>query len=274
MAKRLADPPLTHRRAPAGHTLDDRGHRQPSLHERELATVLGRERPSGPAAAGPGPGDRELAGAAALEEERQWVALEVHDRIAQPMVSVFHLLQRLESLALPDPQARQLAVRASVLLRDAIRECRNVMNDLEPPLLDELGVIPLMKEELRQFQEETGCRVRFKAGPPLRLPRDVEVALYRVFREALTNVRRHAQGARNVAVGLVYRGHVLTLQVQDDGPGFDIEAVMRARRGGGGLAGIQRRAGLVGGTAEVMSTPGQGTRVTFRVPALQGITPV
>lgn len=210
---------------------------------------------------------RELAAAsiAAQEDERQWIAYEVHDRIAQTLASVFQQMQTLESMTREDQAARQVAVRASVLLREAIRESRNIMNDLHPPILDEFGIDPLIKEELRHFQEEFSCRTRYTAGYSVRPPRDMEVALYRIFHEALINIRRHAASARNVAVTLTSDRDAVNLQVQDDGPGFDIETAMQRKRVGG-LMSMRRRAQIVGGNLEVVSSPGSGTRVRVLVP--------
>lgn len=205
---------------------------------------------------------REMAGAylAAQEEERQSIALEVHDRLAQTLAAAFQQLQALESTPLWKPRARKMLTRARTLLREAIRESRNIMNELYPPGLEELGVVPLIEEELRRFQEDTGCRARFDAGYPVRPSREVEVALYRVFHEALTNVRRHAPGAQNVSVTLAQRDGVVRLEVRDDGPGFDVPAATANPRVGG-LMSMRRRAEVVGGTFAVTSGPGQGTTV-------------
>jgi signal transduction histidine kinase len=210
---------------------------------------------------------REMAAASiiAQEDERQWIAYEVHDRIAQTLASVFQQLQTLESMTREDPAARQVAVRASVLLREAIRESRNIMNDLHPPVLDEFGVEPLIREELRHFREELGCRIRYTAGYSVRPPKDMEVALYRIFHEALINIRRHASSARNVGVTLTSHRDNVDLQVQDDGPGFDIETALQRKRVGG-LMSMRRRAEIIGGTLEVVSSPGSGTTVRVVVP--------
>ncbi|MBF8266914.1 MAG: multi-sensor signal transduction histidine kinase [Dehalococcoidia bacterium] len=210
---------------------------------------------------------RELAAAsiAAQEEERQYIAFEVHDRIAQTLAAAFQQLQTLESMTQTDPKTRQVAVRASSLVREAIRESRNIMNDLHPPVLDEFGIAPLIEEELRSFQEQTHCQVRFDVDYPKRPPSDVEMALYRIFHEALINIRRHAPGARKVTVSLAYTGQAVSLQVQDDGPGFDVEEALQAKRVGG-LMSMRRRADILGGQFEIISSLSQGTRVSVLVP--------
>ena len=210
---------------------------------------------------------RDMAGAsiAAQEEERQRIAFEVHDRIAQTLVSAFQLLQTLESMTLESPQTQQVAARASGLLREAIRESRNIMNDLRPPVLDEFGIVPLIEEELRHFREDTECQVELNADYPQRLPHDVEIALYRIFHEALINIRRHGSNTRKVNVSLSCGDHVVTLQILDDGSGFDVEVALQAKRVGG-LMSMRRRAEIIGGRFELTSAPGTGTRATILVP--------
>jgi PAS domain S-box-containing protein len=210
---------------------------------------------------------RQLAKASirAHEEERQRAALEVHDRISQTLTGAFHQLQALETIPLRDAVAERLLSRASALLQECIGESRNIMKDLYSPVLSDFGVVAVIDEELDHFQEDTGCQARFHATCPDRLPRDVEVNVYRIFQEALMNIRKHAASAREVAVTLTCRNGVVSLQVVDNGPGFDVKAAMQSKRVGG-LKGMQRRAELGGGTFEVASSPGKGTTVTVRLP--------
>lgn len=191
--------------------------------------------------------------------------MEVHDRIAQPLASVFFQLQTLESITPEGSSQRELAVGASALLREAIQHTRNIMNDLYPPLLEDGGIAALIQEEIRQFQAETGCATRLSIDCPERPPKEVEVTLYRIFHEAVTNVRRHAPAARELVVSLASRDREASLQVQDDGPGFDTEAAARGKRVGG-LLSMRRRAELLGGAFDLTSIPHNGTRVEARVP--------
>lgn len=202
---------------------------------------------------------------AALEEEREWMALEVHDRLAQTLVAAFQQLQALEGLTPADSEARRLAVGTSVLLREGIRESREIMNDLHPASLDEFGLVRLIHDELRHFEEETGTRTRFDAHRMPRLPKAMEIGLYRIYREALTNVRRHATNVGNVVVTLECSDHYVTLGVRDDGCGFDVAAGSQSNRVGG-LLSMRRRAEVLRGTLEVTSILAGGTGVIARVP--------
>lgn len=210
---------------------------------------------------------QELAAASiqAGEKERQWIAAEVHDRVAQNLASVFQQLQALESLTRSDPRAYQTAVRASLLVRETIREARNIMNDLHPPALDEFGLVLLVQEELRRFQEDTGCYTKLNDDYSVKPCQEVEVALYRIFHEALTNIKRHAASARNTVVALASGEGAISLRVEDDGPGFNVEVATRKGQVGG-LLGMRWRAEILGGTLQVTSIPGKGTRVTVAIP--------
>lgn len=210
---------------------------------------------------------RELVAAsyAAQERDRQSLAFEVHDRIAQNLVAAFHQLQALESMARAKPQMQKAVTRALEVVQGAIQESRNIMNDLHPPLLEQHGIIPLIENDLRRLQQDTSCQVKFHAEYAVRLCPDVEVALYRISQEALMNIRRHAPTARNVIVSLRCRDNTVRLQVMDDGPGFDAEAVAQEHRVGG-IEGMRRRAEAFGGSLEVASIPGYGAGITARIP--------
>ena len=206
---------------------------------------------------------------AAQEEERQWIALEVHDRIAQNLAAVFHQLQVLESMTLPDARANGIVLRASTLVREAIRESRSIMNDLDPPGLAEYGLSSLLSEELRRLQEDTGCQVKLDDDCQVRPSHDVEVTLYRIFHEAVINIRKHAPEAGKVFVSLTCDQDAVHLQIEDDGPGFDVEAEKQAKRVGG-LVSMQRRVSILGGIFEATSAIGKGTKLAIVVPSNGG----
>ncbi len=200
----------------------------------------------------------------AQDEEREWIAMEVHDRIAQTLASIFQQLQTLEGLARSYPKIRQAAVRGSLLCREAIQEARDIMDDLQPPVLDELGLVPAMEEELRRLAEETSTQVTQALIVVNRLPRTVEMTLYRIFREAMVNIRRHAR-ATAVKVSLTGLGEDASLEISDNGIGFVVEEAM-AKKHVGGLLSMRRRAELAGGAWHLQSQPGSGTSVRVWLP--------
>jgi len=204
------------------------------------------------------------ASASAHEEERQRVALEVHDRISQTLTGAFHQLQALESIPTENAEAQQILKRALTLLQESIRESRSIMEDLYSPVLSDFGVVAVIDEELRRFQKDTGCRTKFDKRCTVRPTKEVELIVYRIFHEALTNIKKHAIGATEVKVSLSDEADVVSLQVRDNGPGFDVEAAMVNKRMGG-LRGMQRRAELGGGTFKAVSSRGHGATITVHM---------
>jgi len=200
----------------------------------------------------------------AQEAERERVCLEVHDGVSQTLASAFQYLQTLEA-ALPEgTDARQLLVRASALVKQAIQESREVINSLQPATLRDLGLVATLYQEMRQLKLETGLEVDFKADP-IRLPHDVETGLYRIIHEAVTNVRKHADSKR-LSVRLTSVDEGLGVEVRDWGVGFNCRSLDMSERRATGILSMRKRAELLQGTCEISSTPGQGTTVRVTIP--------
>ena len=215
---------------------------------------------------------RELAAAyvRAQEEERQWIALEVHDRLVQTLTAAFHQLQTLKSMpqAEPDPIVREVTADAFHLVKDAISETRNIMKELYPETLSKFGLHPLIREELQRLEEETGYAMSFASNCQMRLPKDIETTFYRIFHEALLNVKKHAANASTVTVHLNLNNGKAELMVEDNGAGFNVAAVQGKNKGPGGLESMLRRAEIIGGKVSIDSQPGRGTRISVRIPLL------
>jgi len=200
----------------------------------------------------------------AQDEEREWVALEVHDRIAQALAVVYQQLKEIEALSRPTPAVYQAAVRSCILCKEALHEARNIMNDLRPPILDELGLRPSMEVELQRLAEDTFCNVTQDLSIRARLPKEVELTLYRVFHEALVNIRRHAR-ATQVSVSLKQEGNGVRLEIADNGIGFDVLHTLE-KKPVGGLLSMRRRTELAGGKWHLDSQPGKGTNISVWLP--------
>ncbi len=199
------------------------------------------------------------------ETERERICLEVHDGVAQTLVSAFQHLQALQNSPLSQmPEAKHLIARATGLVRQAIQEAREVINSLTPATLRDLGLVATLRQELRQFQKETGCKVEFEANWP-RLAKDTEIALYRIVHEAATNVRRHAN-SRRMRIELTRETDRLVAQVKDWGSGFDLKQYGLATSHSTGLSSMRKRAELLGGTCDIGSALGKGTEVRVEVP--------
>jgi signal transduction histidine kinase len=196
--------------------------------------------------------------------ERERLAQEVHDTLAQGYTSIVVLSQTAAALVPADPDAARdrLAVIEEVA-RDNLAEARAVVAAFRPVALDGSTLVEALRQLAGRFARETGLEVRvdttaLDAAPGLRT--DEEVVLLRGAQEALTNVRRHA-GASAVVLRLARVGGQVSVHVEDDGVGFDPAAVRVS-----GLEGLRGRVAQVGGEVDVASAPGSGTRVTVRVP--------
>ena len=199
------------------------------------------------------------------EEERARLARDLHDGPIQALVGLnlqLGLLLTVDEESSPLEQALK-AMRTEV--RELLAELRQVCAELRPPMLDALGLRAALRALAEEWSAQCGVSVSFDLPPEAALrslPGEVTVNLYRVVQEALTNVARHA-AARLVTIRLAWENARLILTVQDDGRGFVVPATFQslAAQGHFGLAGIQERVKLIGGTLTVESAPGQGTTV-------------
>jgi signal transduction histidine kinase len=205
---------------------------------------------------------------AAQDEERRRISRELHDEAGQALTALVVRLRALEDA----PSLREAKAQAALLrkgLADTIGGLSRLARGLHPSLLDDLGLGTALRRHAADTAEalDIPIRVRTQGLGSRRLPGPVEMALYRIAQEALTNVARHAS-ARRVEVTLVRRGASVRLVVSDDGRGFAALA-----RGNGthsarslGLVGIRERAVALGGCAEITATAGHGTTVTVTLP--------
>jgi len=204
----------------------------------------------------------------AQEEERRRVAYEVHDGLAQVAVAAHQHLQAFSRRYPPDTEkgGRDLQ-RVSRLVRQTVSDARRIIANLRPTALDDFGLAAAVSLEVERVRED-GCRVNYEEElGDERLPDTVEIGLFRIAQEALTNARKHAQAER-ISVELRRRGGEVRLEVRDYGRGFDPAAVSV---GSGpservGLAGMRERVVMLGGELEIQSEPGTGTSVYATVP--------
>ncbi|SNB69918.1 two-component system, NarL family, sensor histidine kinase UhpB [Thermoflexus hugenholtzii JAD2] len=201
----------------------------------------------------------------AQEEERARIARELHDEAAQWLTSLL-IRQRLLLRSLP-PEMRPEVEELQRMTTAALEHLRRIAMELRPAILDDLGLVEALRWQAEEFQKQTGLSLTLQIqGRIERLPRQVELVLYRVAQEALTNIARHARATR-VEITLNCSTEHLELLIADDGVGFDPEAVRRSRARSLGLIGMAERLALIGGTLEIDSAPGKGTRIRARVPA-------
>ena len=195
--------------------------------------------------------------------ERQRLAGEIHDTLAQGLTSIVMLLQAADAEISDDPpEARRHVGLAAQTAREGLAEARTMVATLAPAHLEAGALHEALGRLADRIGAELGIAVRFEVcGPARTLPPNAEVVLLRAAQEALANVRKHAH-ASDVRVILSYEPRVVRLDVRDDGAGFDPERV----NGGYGLRGMRSRILQVGGSLLVRAQPGAGTSLSVEVP--------
>ncbi|MER6078784.1 sensor histidine kinase [Streptomyces sp. NPDC001833] len=191
--------------------------------------------------------------------ERERMAREIHDTLAQGFTSLLMLVQAVEAELDHDlPEARRHLALMDETARQNLAEARALVAGGTPADLDGAS----LPDALRRLVDRHGAAGLDVTGPVRPLPAGAEVVALRSCQEALTNARKHAGSPVSVGIRLCYDADSLTVAVHDDGRGFDPAAVCS----GYGLAGLRARAAEAGGTATVRSAPGAGTTVTVRLP--------
>ena len=197
---------------------------------------------------------------AAQEDERRRVASDLHDEVGQTLTGVVLQLETLARVAPAEVRDQVLVLQESA--REGVEQVRDIARGLRPEALDEFGLRPALVSLGSGFAERAGLVVRRRLTTELpALPREVELVIYRVAQESLTNVVRHAQ-ARAVELELDRRDGTVVLRVRDDGRGITPGSEQR----GGGVRGMTERAMLVGGRLTCEPVSPRGTEVRLEVP--------
>jgi PAS domain S-box-containing protein len=205
---------------------------------------------------------------AAHEEERRWVAYEVHDSLIQMVIAAQRYIQTFADTHPPGSKVRPGELdRPLELVRQTVQEGRRMVQGLRPTTLDDFGLVTAVRQRLQELRNE-GWEIGYEENlGGERLPTEVEITLFRVTQEALNNVRKHAQ-TTEVRIALTQQGRKVRLEIRDEGRGFDPSAVL-AEQGPVervGLSSMRGRVALLGGELEITSKPGAGTSVVAAVP--------
>jgi two-component system sensor histidine kinase UhpB len=207
--------------------------------------------------------ERRRAGSVALraqEEERARVARDLHDEVNQSLTGLLLRLEALREAAPPELEPELADTKA--LANQAMRELLSLSRQLRPTALDDLGLAAAIAGQLEQMRG-SGIEVELsESGEVTDLGPNVQLVIYRVAQEALSNAAQHS-GAKRVEVRLSREGNGAGLEVSDDGRGFAFEESQR----GLGIAGMRERALLIGGELTIESRPGDGTTVRLRIDA-------
>ncbi len=197
------------------------------------------------------------------ERERRLVSYEIHDGLVQYLTAgIMHLEASASCHDLTQPQARADYERAVALLRESLAEGRRLISGLRPPILDERGVIAALEYLVNEFHGDIPVLQFHHHAHCGRLAPTLEVAIFRIAQEALSNIRKHSE-AKRAQMCLLQHGEWLRLMIKDWGKGFDLSKV---REDSFGLQGIRQRARLLGTRAIIDSLPNQGTTIVVDFP--------
>jgi len=202
----------------------------------------------------------------AQEDERQRVARELHDQGGQALTGLKLGLARLQKLA-PNKELEQMVQELKNLTVSTMEDIHNLSLDLRPSMLDDLGLMPAIRQYGIQFQKRSGIEVYLNL--PRVIPRqsgEVEITVFRVIQESLTNTAKHAKASK-ITITIKTISNLLQVKVEDDGLGFDIkEALDKQGKKSVGLFGIRERVELLNGSFSIKSSLGAGTVLEFTIP--------
>jgi len=204
----------------------------------------------------------------AHEEERKRIARELHDDSIQALSILSRHVDDLVTSKKDGTWIRNRLGQIHGEIDGILGRIRLYTQDLRPPTLDYLGLLPALRELVSQLQSQSGISsTMFIIGDEHHFPPEDELMIYRMVQESLTNIRRHS-AASKVKVSITFGEDKTIIEVKDNGVGFEMEEDMRFVQSGKiGLAGMQERADLLGGSLNIFSRSGEGTRVLLEIPS-------
>jgi two-component system sensor histidine kinase DegS len=205
----------------------------------------------------------------AQEDERLYVSRQIHDGPAQTMTNLVLRAEICERLLDIDPaRAKSELIGLKNVVNTTLQDTRRFIFDLRPMILDDLGLEPTLRRYVQQFTDkfkiEVGVTINGMNG---RLPSQIEVAIFRIVQEALTNVAKHAH-ATHAQVSLDMNGDVIGVNIEDDGSGFNADDSKLSNPKFRGLATMRQRVEMFGGQLSIDTSPGKGTRISTNLPAM------
>ena len=204
----------------------------------------------------------------AQEEERRRVAREIHDGPAQTLANIVLRLEIAEKLLEFDPTRVKAELNdLKNLVRSNLQDIRRIIFDLRPMALDDLGIVPAIAKYLANYQENYGIKCEFVIeGREKRLLPTLEVALFRLVQEGMTNVAKHAHSSK-VDISLIYQEDWTTARIQDYGKGFEVSFALTTPGEHFGLIGMRERVEMFSGHFSIQSTLGKGTTIELSIPS-------
>ncbi|WP_129723490.1 sensor histidine kinase [Xylanivirga thermophila] len=221
--------------------------------------------------------DKEMLGVKVImaqEEERQRVARDIHDGLAQSLSNIVLRCEICEKLFTMDiTRAGNEIKEIKQLVRDSLKEIRRIIFDLRPMSLDDLGLVHTLQQYVDNYSRESEIKVIVDCyDEEQHIDSVIEVAVFRIIQEALNNIQKYSQATRAI-IKLVIQDNMLVGTIVDNGTGFDVPSVLKMRpqnayEGGFGIIGMKQRAQLLKGKLDIESQPNKGTIITFEIPLL------
>ncbi len=204
----------------------------------------------------------------AQEEERRRVAREIHDGPAQTLANIVLRLEIAEKLLEVDPsRVKAELIDLKHLVRSNLQDIRRIIFDLRPMALDDFGIVPAIAKYLDIFQENYGIECEFLIeGREKRLLPALEVALFRLVQEGMTNVAKHAHSTK-VNISLIFQEDWTMARIQDYGKGFEVNFALNTPGEHFGLIGMRERVEMFSGHFSIQSTLGKGTTIELSIPS-------
>ncbi|MDX1377903.1 MAG: sensor histidine kinase [Anaerolineales bacterium] len=206
---------------------------------------------------------------AAQESERQRIARDLHDETGQALTAIGMGLRGLSSkLRTKTKDPLETLHKLESLTANSLKELQRIISDLRPSHLDDLGLSAALRWYTNRLQKDTSIRIRMDIlGDEQAMDDAAKITIFRIIQESLNNIIKHSQ-ADQVNIHLGYEPKKVRINVRDNGIGFDLEQVQikPSQRPSLGLAGMEERAALLGGTVSVQSSPGYGTEVEAVIP--------
>jgi signal transduction histidine kinase len=208
------------------------------------------------------------------EEERKRISREIHDELGQMVTGLKMDVAWIDKRIAALPESESTAALSDKvhsmlgLLDEMVKSVRKIAAELRPGVLDDLGLVPAIEWQAREWEVRTGIECRLTSAlRDVKVPPELGTALFRIFQETLTNVARHSQATR-VDVRLESQGESLWMELDDNGRGI-LESETRQAHSFG-LVGMKERAAMLGGEFQISGQPGHGTRVNVRLPLRPG----
>ena len=205
----------------------------------------------------------------AQEEERKRIARELHDQTSQVLTGASAMIEAsIAGLPWGTEEVKTRLKETRLSLTNMLVDVRNIIYELRPTMLDDLGLVAAARWHAEEYLERAGVKAHVETkGRKRKLPTKTETALFRILQESTTNIVKHAK-AKNARIKLEFRKNLFILSIEDDGKGFDLkkQTTARHKKRGMGLPNMRERVEILDGHFTIESQRGDGTRITVSIP--------